>query len=244
MDKALYLAMTGAVHLDRAQRIHAHNLANVSTTGFRADLAQARAMQVFGDGQPSRVYALTENPATDFSVGSLDTTGRGLDVAIDGAGFFAVQTADGSEAYTRAGAFEVNVEGILQTAEGLPVLGDSGPMLLPPFETVVIGADGTVSIRPVGQAESNLVQVGALKRVNPEPGALSKRVDGLFELRGGGVADADNEVRVVSGVLEASNVNAVAEMVDILTLARQFELHVKMMQTNEQNNQAAARLLQ
>ena len=245
MDQALFLAMTGAVHNNRAQSIHANNLANVGTTGFRADFAQARAMQVFGPTYPSRAYALTESPGTRFESGALDATGKDLDVAIDGDGFLIVQTADGGEAYTREGALQPDVDGVLRNSAGFPVLGEGGQIVLPPSETVTIGQDGTVSVRPLGQGAETLVEVGRLRRVNPGNETLEKGPDGLFRPRDAGAAPLDDPaVKVVSGALETSNVNAVEEMVQILALARQFEVQVKMMHTAEVNDEAAARLLQ
>ena len=244
MDKALYLAMNGAVNNNRAQSIHANNLANIGTSGFRADFAQARAMQVFGPTVPSRAYAQTEQPGTRFDSGALNATGQSLDVAINGSGLFAVQTADGGEAYTREGDLSIDVDGTLRNGNGFVVVGEEGPLLLPPAESVTIGVDGTVSIRPVGQGPETLVEVGRLKRVNPDIDALMKGPDGLFRLRDGSQPPSDATVRVASGVLEASNVNAVEEMVQILSLARQFEVQVKLMHATETNDEAAARLLQ
>ena len=244
MDKALYLAMTGAVQNNRAQSVHANNLANIGTTGFRADFAQARAMQVFGPTVPSRAYALTEQAGTRFDTGALNATGQSLDVAINGSGMFAVQTADGGEAYTREGDLSIDVDGTLRNGNGFVVAGEDGPLVLPPAETVSIGVDGTVSIRPVGQGPETLVEVGRIKRVNPDADSLTKGPDGLFRLRDGTQAAVDATVRVASGVLETSNVNAVQEMVQILSLARQFEVQVKLMQATETNDEAAARLLQ
>lgn len=244
MDKALYLAMTGAVHNNRAQALHGNNLANAGTTGFRADFAQARAMQVFGPTLPSRAYALTERPGTDLGKGSIDATGRDLDVAIAGDGFLTVQSADGSEGYTRAGNLTIDHDGSLRDGHGRAVLGDGGPIVLPPVESVTIGEDGTISIRPVGQAATTLVQQGRLKLVNPPAEAITKGGDGLFRQRDGTIAATAPAVRVTSGALETSNVNAVSEMVDILALARQFEVQIKMMKTSEEDDQVAARILQ
>ena len=244
MDRALYLAMTGAVHNNRAQALHSNNLANVATTGFRADFAEARAMQVFGPSIPSRAYALTESPATNLAKGTVDETGRDLDVAVVGDGYLAVRAADGSEGYTRAGNLTIDKDGAVRDGQGHAVLGDGGPITLPPVESVTIGEDGTISVRPVGQSATTLVQQGRLKLVNPPLGTLVKSVDGLLRQRDGVPASVDTNVRVKGGVLESSNVNAVSEMVDILALARQFEVQVKLMKTTEEDDQVAARILQ
>lgn len=244
MDKALYIGMSGASQMMRAQTVHANNLANVSTTGFRADLAQSRAMQVFGEGMPSRVYAMTENPGTDFQPGPLNQTGNSLDVAVKGEGWLAVLAEDGSEAYTRAGDLQVSPFGELQTGSGLPVLGNNGPVVLPPYEQLEIGTDGTLSLREIGQGPEVLAQLDRLKLVNPDNADLVKGTDGLLRRQDGAVEPADGEVQVVSGYLEGSNVDAVSAMVDMISLSRQYEMNIKMMQTAQQNSEASARLLQ
>lgn len=243
MDNVLYLSMSAARELMQAQAVHANNLANASTGGFKADFAQARAMQVYGEGYVGRVYAAAESPATDMSAGSLDQTGRNLDVAVDGDGWLAVLRPDGTEAYTRYGSLQVDSSGLLRTERGDPVLGDGGPIALPPFETVLIGGDGTVTVQPVGQEPNNLVQIERLKLVQPERGALVKGADGLFARADGLQEPPSADVRVVSGMVENSNVNVVSEMTEILALAREFEIQLRMMQTAEQNDEAAASLL-
>lgn len=244
MDKSLYLSMTGAKETMLAQTAHANNLANARTTGFKADFAQARAMAVLGDGYQSRVYAMTERPATDFSPSALNQTGRDLDVAVKSEGWFAVQAGDGSEAYTRAGELQITVEGDLVTGTGLPVVGDGGPIQLPPSSSILIGRDGTITVQPVGAAPGELAVVGQMKLVNPDAQNLVKGEDGLMRQRDGADAAADAGVEVAQGYLETSNVNAVAELTSMLDLARRFELNIKMMQTAEQNAEASARILQ
>lgn len=246
MDKAVYIAMTGGKHIARAQAIHANNMANANTTGFRADYEQARAMGVYdGSGFETRAYALTENPSTDFNYGSLEQTGGDLDVAVDGPGWIAVQGADGKEAYTRAGALKVNALGQLQTADGHAVLGDSGPITLPPLEKVQIGFDGTITVREQGQAPSALGQLGRIKLVNPQNTQLAKGEDGMMYLRAGQPAlKADETLRVRSGFVEGSNVNIVDEFTNVMALARQFDMHMKMMRATEDNTSAATKLLQ
>jgi len=243
MDKMLYVAMTGASQNARAQQAHANNLANISTTGFRRDFEQARSMQVFGDSHPARVYAMSERPGTDFTPGTLQETGRDLDVAVEGQGWIAVQAPDGSEAYVRTGSLNIDVLGMLRTADGMPVMGNGGPIAIPPEEKVDVGHDGTISIRALGEDPNIVVTVDRIKLVNPDPQQLEKGTDGLIRLKSQPV-EADGNVRVVSGFLETSNVNAVSEMTSILALSRQFELHVKMMRTAEDDAAAMARVLQ
>jgi len=244
MDKMLYVAMTGAHQNTLAQRAHANNLANVSTSGFRRDFEQARSMPVFGDGYPARVYAMSERPGTDFAPGSMQETGRDLDVAIGGQGWLAVQAADGSEAYVRTASLNVDALGVLRTGNGLPVMGNAGPIAVPPEQKIEIGQDGTISIRALGEAPNVLAEVDRLKLVNPDLKQMEKGSDGLIRFKGQGPVEADATVRITSGFLESSNVNAVTEMTAMLSLSRQFELQVKMMRTAEDNASSMARLLQ
>lgn len=239
----IYVAMSGAKQAMLAQSAAANNLANATTTGFRADLAQFRSMPMFGPGQPSRAFALVERPGVDLTPGTLEATGNELDVAVDGDGYFAVQAADGSEAYTRAGKLQIDAFGRLLTSSGEQVLGNGGPIALPQAEKIEFGKDGTISLRPVGQDATALVTADRLRLVRPAPGALVKGEDGLLRTRDGTPAVPDASVRVAQGYLETSNVSAVASMVALITQARAFELHVQAMKTAEENANAATQLL-
>jgi flagellar basal-body rod protein FlgF len=244
MDKSLYISMAAASQNMRAQAIHANNLANAATSGFQADLAQARAMAVYGPGMPSRVYSMAENPGTDFSRGTLVHTGNAMDMAIAGEGYIAVQAPDGSEVYTRAGDLHFNVFGELFTGQGLPVLGNDGPIVLPPFETIEFGDDGTISMRELGQAAQVLATVNRIKLVNPDNRDLIKGSDGLLRRRDGDITLADGAVRLKAGYLEGSNVNVVDAMVEVISLARNYEMNIKFIQTVQQNSESSGRLLQ
>ncbi len=244
MDRLLYISSVGAKHIDRAQTLHANNLANVSTTGFRADLARSEARWVEGQGHPARAYGVSQVEHMDLSSGSKQSTGRSLDVAVAGSGLIALQMPDGTEAYTRNGELQVDAFGQLSSSDGLPVLGDDGPLALPPYTSVHIGADGTVSVRPEGQAPDTLLEIGRIKLVNPEPGDLMKDAMGNMVRKDGEAEGRSEGVKIESGFLESSNVNAVHELTAILSLARQFELEVKLMKTAQENDEAAGRLLQ
>ncbi|MEJ2416789.1 MAG: flagellar basal body rod protein FlgF [Exilibacterium sp.] len=245
MDKALYIAMTGAKHNMRAQAIHSNNLANANTDGFLADFARARSQAVYyGDGQPTRAYALTENPGTHFAPGALLHTGRDLDIAIKGDGFLAVQTADGGEAYTRAASLSIDSAGILRTGKGLPVLGNDGPIAIPAQEKIEIASDGSITARIKGEGPETLAQVDRIRFVKPDLSQLEKSADGLLRMRDASRAPVDANVRVVSGFLASSNVNPIDEFTNVLSLARQYEMQVKLMKAAEENSQASARLLQ
>ncbi|MEF9898551.1 MAG: flagellar basal body rod protein FlgF [Pseudomonas sp.] len=244
MDKMLYVAMTGASQNALAQKAHANNLANISTNGFQRDLEQARSMPVFGDSFPARAYAMTERPATDFTPGSLLETGRDLDVAIGGDGFIAVQAPDGSEAYVRTASMNIDALGVLRAGNGMPVMGNGGPIAVPPEQKVEVGEDGTISIRAMGEGPRVMAEVDRIKMVNPDLKTMTKGPDGLIHTTTGQPAVADANVKLVSGFLENSNVNAVEEMTSVLALSRQFELHIKMMTTAKEGDEAMARVLQ
>jgi flagellar basal-body rod protein FlgF len=240
MDRVIYTAMSGAKATMTRQDALANNLANASTTGFRADLSAFRAVPVRGDGAPTRVHALEATAGFDAAEGPIAQTGRPLDVAVRGPGWFAVQALDGNEAYTRAGGLELSADGTLQTRSGLAVLGDGGPIVVPQGAAVTIGSDGTVTAK---QGTTPPTPVGRIRLVNPPAAELTKGTDGLMRTRTGDPAAEDPTVRVVDGALEGSNVNAVESMVGLIAAARQFEVQMKMLQTAEGNEQRAARLL-
>jgi len=243
MDRMLYVAMTGARETLRAQAANNHNLANVSTTGFRADLQAFQARQVTGDGHASRVYATASTTGFDPTAGAMMSTGRGLDVAVQGNGYIAVQAPDGREAYTRAGDLRIDTNGQLRTGTGLPVLGDAGPLSVPPHASLEIGGDGTISIVPLGQGPETKASVGRIKLVNPADAEVVKGADGLLRMKDGSDAPADAATTLASGVLESSNVNVASAMVNMIELSRRFDMQVRAMKSAEDNGAASARLL-
>lgn len=243
MDRMLYVAMSGAQETSLAQARNTHNLANASTTGFKASLDAFSSRHVSGPVHETRTYAVAEDMRVDLSPGPLQATGRDLDVAVQDRGWIAVQAPDGSEAYTRAGDLRVDSMGQLTTGTGLPVLGDGGPVAIPPFQTLEIGSDGTISIQPLGQEANTLARVDRIKLVNPDPAELVRGTDGLIRHAEGLEQPPDAAVNLVSGMLEASNVNTVDAMVRMIDLARHFEMQVKMMKTAEDNDAASAALL-
>lgn len=242
MDKALYISTAGASLTMRAQQVHANNLANSSTTGFRRDFVSSLAVQLQGDGHESRVMPIARGLGSSFTPGIMATTGRKLDVAINGDGWLTVETPAGTEAYTRSGQLEVSPDGQLTVAGGLPVVGEAGALQLPEFQSIDIGMDGTITITPVGEANES-IEVGRLKLVNPEPGELTKSVNGLFVSTTGDDLDADPQVELKAGYLESSNVNALEEMVSFLSLSRQFEAQMKIMKAAGDMASAGDRLL-
>jgi flagellar basal-body rod protein FlgF len=242
MDRLLYVAMTGAKQLMQAQQLVAHNLANVGTTGFRADLARFTAKPIEGPGYPSRINTVASGLGFDRKQGMLVETGNALDVAIDGVGWVAVQASDGAEAYTRGGSFNVNAVGLLETERGELVLGDNGPVAIPPNVGVTVAPDGTISIVPQGQGPETIASIGRLKLVNPDPNRLEKRPDGLVRVVGGDEVEADASVKIVSGSLEQSNVNMAGTMVEMIELAREFDVAVRMMRVADENASRAANI--
>ena len=244
MDKSLYVAMSGAKETLRAQAANNHNLANASTAGFKADLSAFQSRAVTGPGYASRVYATDGSVGWDSGLGSQQATGNPLDLSIQGQGFIAVQDSTGNEAYTRAGDLHVDPAGQLLTATGLPVLSDNGPISVPPSNAVTVAADGTISIIPLGQTPQTSSVVGRIRLVNPPLDSVTRGADGLFRTADGTPAVADAAVTVTAGTLESSNVDLASCMVNMIELARRFDLQVKALKAADDNGAAASKLLQ
>jgi flagellar basal-body rod protein FlgF len=243
MDRGLYVAMTGAKQIMQAQAVNNHNIANLSTIGFRADAVSFASQPIYGPGYATRVNAVAGDAGTDFSAGVMESTGRDLDIAVNGKGFIAVQGSDGTEAYTRAGDLRVTPTGAVTTASGLAVLTQSGPLIIPPSTVVNIGGDGTVSAVPQGSAPFAITQVDRIKLVNPPTQDLQKGDDGLLRLKSGGKAKADDTVSVTSGMLESSNVNAAQSLISMIELQRLYEFQIKSINSTDTNEQSAERMM-
>jgi flagellar basal-body rod protein FlgF len=248
MDRLIYTAMTGASATLGRQASVAHNLANVSTHGYRAEEHRLRAVQVQTHNRqpaalPTRAFVVDASTHSDFSEGALMHTGGQFDVAVKGKGWIALALPDGGEAYTRNGGFEISENGVLQTKNGIPVQGDGGPLSIPPDSRVSIERDGTISVVPQSGAQNTVNAVGRIKLVNPPEAELRRGPDGLFRLGAGEVAPQDDNVKIAAGYLENSNVNPVTEMVTMISLARQFEMQMRMLTTAEVNDRAATQLL-
>jgi len=244
MDKLLYIAMTGARESSFAQAKTAHNLANASTTGFKADFAQFRAMPVYGEGLPSRAFAMTERPGYRLDHGGFQTTGRDLDVSINGEGWLVTQGEEGEELLTRRGDLKIDATGRLMNGIDQPILGDGGPIIVPPYEKIDIAANGTISIRPVGAQPNETAIVDRIKLVNPDPQTLKKNEQGLFKSSETDVFENDITVNLQTGGIEGSNVKVVEELANMIQLSRQFEVQVKLMSSVEERGQSLDRLLQ
>jgi flagellar basal-body rod protein FlgF len=243
MNPAHWAAKTGLDAQQTKLAVTYNNLANVSTTGFRADLAAFQSRAVDGSGFASRVYATNASIGWDNTSGALLSTGRDLDIAVNGPGWIAVQGPDGREAYTRAGDLKVDPTGQLMTATGRPVLGDGGPINVPPYTSIFFARDGSISIVAQGQTPDTTSTVGRVKLVNPPETDLQRSDDGLFRMKDGSDAPADAAVQIGSGVLESSNVNTAEAMVNMIELARQFEMQVKAIRAAEENGAAASQLM-
>ena len=239
MDRMIYLSMAGAKASMQRQDVLANNLANVSTNGFRAELQAFRAVPVSGDGASTRAYALETTIGYKGDAGVVQATGRNLDVAMQGNAWLAVQSLEGTEAYTRAGALDVNAEGLLVMRNGLQVQGDGGAITVPQNAEVSIGSDGTVTAKTADAIRPTTI--GKLKLVTPEA-QLERGTDGLFRAADGDLP-TDPTARVQDGALEGSNVSPVETMVSMIAAARQFEQQMKLLQIAQTQGQQSAKLL-
>jgi flagellar basal-body rod protein FlgF len=244
MDKLIYTVASGAKHTMEQQATVANNLANVSTTGFRAQINSFRALPVIAEGTlPTRTQVVDSTVGADFSAGPLQATGRDLDIAIKGKGWLTVQMPDGTEAYTRNGAIQMNANGLLTTQQGQALAGEGGPITLPPEVTVAVGGDGTISTIENGIKPGTATILGRLKLVNPLEQDLVRGDDGLFRLKSGAAAPADPTVTAVGGMLEGSNTNPVDAMVSMISLARSFDTQMSLLKNAENNAAKASQIL-
>lgn len=239
MDRLAYTAMSAASRTLQSLQVRANNLANANTPGFRADMERVSAVDVSGYGYDSRHLARLENNGVDMAPGTLTVTGRDLDFAIRGQGLIALRDGEG-EAYTRHGSMLVDSEGRL-TINGRQVLGEGGPIVLPEYDSVNIGEDGTVSVMPRG--DYLMTEVDRIKLVDAPAAELQKNAAGLLVRKDGQPAEATDNVRLVSGYLEASNVSSIDQLTATMSLNRMFETQVKMMKAAEDMASAGDRLL-
>ena len=247
MDRVIYTAMTGASQLMDRQAAVAHNLANVSTTGYRAEEHRLRAVQVQTHNTPAalptRAFVVDASTYTNFSAGTMQFTGRTLDASVNGKGWFTVSLPDGSEAYTRNGAFSTDINGVVQNQDGLPVMGDTGPITVPPDSKITLGADGTISVIPATGSQNTTNVIGRLKMVNPAENTLVRGADGLFRTKDGTAAPLDESVRLSDGYLEGSNVSPVDQMVSMISLSRQFEMQMQVLTNAQANDRSASQMI-
>jgi flagellar basal-body rod protein FlgF len=243
MDHFVYVAAAGAKESLLAQASNAHNLANASTVGFKADLLEAQTVYLRGAGEETRAYNVIEDTGVDFGQGVIEQTGRDLDLAINGSGWFAVQARGGGEGLSRRGDFRIDEFGQMVNGAGEALLGNDGPIALPPFSSLSIGSDGTVSIVPLGEQPNAQAVLDRIKLVNPSPENLTKSEYGLLQVNGGLPSEPDAAVRLTTGALESSNVNPVSAMVKMIELSRQFEHYIKLMKVGEEIDTSSASLM-
>lgn len=242
MDRLIYTAMTGALHTMTQQATVSHNLANASTTGFRAQTDAFRAVPVYGESLPTRAFVLDSTTGADFTPGAIQQTNRPLDVAIQGSGWIAVQLANGEEAYTRHGNLKMDANGVLQTQQGLDVKGETGAITIPPDSRIAIGRDGNISVLPTDSRITAVSIIGRIKLVDPPADQLVRGEDGLFRLKQGEKRRSVKTYRWWKARL-SSNVNVISEMVSMITLARQFDMQMKMLENAQQNAQQASEIM-
>jgi len=242
MDRLIYTAISGANAALNRQSVLASNLANASTPGFRAELSTYRAVPVRGEGSPTRVYVLEATAGYLDTPGAAQRTSRNLDVMAQGNAWFTLQALDGTEAYTRAGSFNISADGTLTSSQGLPMLNDAGaPISIPAGSDINFGVDGVISVSQPGRPPA---AAGRLKMVTPtEAQPLQRSADGLFRSRDGEPLPADLTAKLAPGVLESSNVNPIEAMVGMINAARQFEAQMRLIQTAEANDKSATQLL-
>jgi len=243
MDRFVYIAAGGASAAMMRQAVTANNLANATNTAFKQDFASFVNREVEGPGFRSSSHTELQGQGTDLKQGTIISTGNDLDVAINGDGWIAVQAKDGTEGYTRAGDLKITATGQLVTGAGLAVKGNGGSIVIPQAEKVEIGADGTVSIRPLGESAANMAVVDRIKLVKPPEDQLVKGLDGLMRIKDGSPAVVDASIGLIAGSLESSNVNPVNEMVRMIEMARHFEMQMQMMKTAEQLDASSNQLL-
>lgn len=243
MEPVLYRMMNGSQIDFNRQNTIAHNLANANTPGFRADLHQAATQYFQNNSNPGMASSYEKPNGIDFSDGDLMTTGRDLDLALQGEAWFAVQDSEGQEAYTRSGAFKLTENGVLVTGTGQQVLGDGGPISIPPAEKINIGKDGTISIVPLGGDPNTLAVLDRIRLVKLDKANAYKGSDGLVRLQNGAKGIPDSNLTVINGALEGSNVKPFDQMVNMINAGRQFDTHMKIMQTVDENFNRLAQLL-
>lgn len=244
MDKMLYLGMTGAKHTQMAQTVTVNNLANANTPGFRGDFQTLLSDEIKGSGQfASRINSMGADRASSMAHGTMVATGRELDVAVDGDGWLAVQGANGQEGYSRRGDLQISAEGLLTNGAGQPIMGDGGPITLPPYQSLSLASDGTISIVPMGSGPETTVALGRIKLVTLDESQAMKGDDGLIRQKDGAPGEPTTTARLQSGSLESSNVSAVESLVSMIDLSRQYEMQVRMMQTAKDMSDSGTRMI-
>jgi len=243
MDRLIYSSLSAMKAAMARQGTTANNLANANTSGFRAEMTSSQALWMRGDGFDARAPTSQEVMSADMTAGAVVESGRPLDVSMQGSAMLAVQTKDGDEGYTRRGDLQMSDSGLLTTGDGLPVLGDAGPITLPPAEKIIIAGDGTISIVPMGGNAAQPQVVDRLKLVQANGTGIAKGMDGIFRVKDGGTLPADPQASVRQGALEGSNVNTSATLIDMIEASRDWDMQVKMLGAAQDIDKASADLM-
>jgi flagellar basal-body rod protein FlgF len=233
MSSGIYIATAGAVAQQHALDATANNIANASTAGFHADRITFKEALTAARSQDTSVVG-AGTARIDSQAGAIAETGNPLDLALEGDGFFAVQTAQGPR-YTRAGNFQMDAQRRIVTADGFPVRGEKGATITIPqgTQTVQVGADGTVSADDAVIGKLELVRF-ATNRVKREGGSLFAAT---------GKPEAGEPPKVRAGMLEASNVSVVRGVVDLVKVSRSYESLMRVIQGYHDVESRAAREL-
>lgn len=243
MDKMIHTNLKAMQGIMNRQTAIANNMANADTIGFRAEIVNAQALYLQGEGLDTRASTSESVIGADMNAGAVTMTGGTLDIALNGDALLGVQAPDGAEAYTRRGDLMVNETGLLTTGDGHPVLGQGGPITLPPADNISIAANGAISIVPAGGDPAQPVEVGRLKLVSPQGSEIKKGRDNLFRVPGDGALPEDPDAKVTVGALEGSNVNMTQALVDMIEASRAWETQVKMLTTAQEMDDGGASIM-
>ena len=243
MDRLIYTAVSGMSASMARQRMIASNMANAQTIGFRAELMQAMPITITGDGLDVRALTDAQVRGASMKEGSITRTGRLLDIAMQGDVMLAVQAMDGSEAYTRRGDLSVTASGVLQNGDGLPVIGEGGPVTVPSGSLVSISPDGGVMVSDPALPDEPAQRVAQLKLASTSGTDIGKGLDGLFRVPGGGILPLDQDAELISGALEQSNVVPSQVLVEMVEAQRLFDIRTKVISTARELDEGSARLM-
>lgn len=243
MDRLVYTAVSGMNASMMRERMTASNMANAQTIGFKAEVMQAQAVTLDGPQLDVRALNRSEVKGANMKEGAIIATGRPLDVAMTGNTMLAVQSVDGQEAYTRRGDLSVSNTGVVENGEGLPVLGETGPLMVPPGSTVSISQDGSVMVRDPSVPEQEPQKIDRLKLVSTAGSQLEKDLAGVFRVPGGGVLPVDDNAKVIPESVEQSNVNSSEVLVDMIESQRLFDLRTKLVSTAKELDEGSSKLM-
>ncbi|WP_404482514.1 flagellar basal body rod protein FlgF [Novosphingobium sp. BL-52-GroH] len=243
MDRLIYTAVSGMNASLNRERVIASNMANAQTVGFKAEILQATPMTLEGPQLETRTLSSTEVTGASMKAGGLNRTNQPLDIAMQGDAMLAVQAMDGQESYTRRGDLSITLTGVLQNGDGLPVVGQSGPVTIPPGSKVSIAPDGGVLVQDPETPDAAPQVLDKLKLVSTAGTRIAKDIAGQFRVPNGGILPVDENAQVIPGALEQSNVNPSEVLVEMVAAQRLFDMRTKLVQTAGQLDEAGARLM-